>query len=73
MLQQTLRQAKVLQLDVAPLDTLPTLQDIDTLQVVHSLMHTFYVLLAHFSVSISTDTTHTVWRFALALCFGALL
>lgn len=31
-LQQTLRQVKVLQLDVAPLDTLPTLRDIDTLQ-----------------------------------------
>ena len=43
MLQQTLQQAKVLQLDVAPLDTLPTLQDIDTLQVLHSLMPAFYM------------------------------
>ncbi|KAA6420145.1 MAG: hypothetical protein FRX49_09808 [Trebouxia sp. A1-2] len=34
-LQQTLQQAKALQLNVAPLDTLPTLEDIDTLQTLH--------------------------------------
>lgn len=41
MLQQTLQQAKALQLNVAPLDTLPTLEDIDTLQVLHSVMPAF--------------------------------
>lgn len=31
---QTLQKAKALHLTIAPIDTLPTLQDIDTLQVI---------------------------------------
>ena len=45
-LQQTLAQAEQLHLKVAPLDTLPTLRDIDTLQV--SVIHMQCSYIHHF-------------------------